>query len=86
MKSGKLGKNISPIEINISGFGVWLLVNDMEYFLSYQDYPWFQKAKVSDVYNVELLHETHLHWPSIDVDLDLQSLDKPENYPLVYQQ
>jgi hypothetical protein len=84
MKSKKLGKNISKIEINTSPFGVWLLVADMEYFLSYADYPWFSQAKISELYNVELLHKSHLHWPDLDVDLDLDSLENPEKYPLVY--
>ena len=85
MKSGKLGKNTSDIEIHTSSFGVWLLLHDVEYFLSYKDYPWFQEARVSDIYDVELLHKTHLHWPSLDVDLDLDSLKNPEKYPLIYR-
>ena len=84
MKSKKFGKNISNVEINTSPFGVWLLVADTEYFLSYADYPWFSEAKISELYNVKLLHKSHLHWPDLDVDLDLDSLENPEKYPLVY--
>lgn len=85
MKSGNLGKSISGVDLHTSPFGVWVLVQDTEYFLSYQDYPWFQEAKVSDLYNVELLHHTHLYWPSLDIDLGLDSLKNPEKYPLVYR-
>ena len=84
MKSERLGKNISRIEINTSSFGIWLLVHDAEYFLSYIDYPWFREAKISEIYDVELLFETHIHWPSLDVDLDLNSLENLEKYPLIY--
>ena len=84
MKSNKLGKNTSEIEIHTSPFGMWLLVHDTEYFLPYEDYPWFKEAKISDIYNVELLHESHLHWPALDVDLDLDTLENPEKYPLIY--
>jgi len=69
---------------NISRHGVWLFVRDREFFLSYEDYPWFRDAKVSDVLKVELLHGTHLHWPGLDVDLELDSLEEPESYPLIY--
>ena len=86
MKSEKLGKNISTIEIHASPFGMWLLVHDTEYFLSYKDYPWFKEAKISDIYDVKLLHESHLHWRTLDVDLDLDSLKNPEKYPLIYRQ
>lgn len=84
MKSKNLGKNISKIEIHTSPFGVWLLVCDTEYFLSYGDYPWFHEAKLSDIYDVELLHKTHLHWSRLDIDLDINSLKCPEKYPLFY--
>lgn len=84
MRSKKLGKNISKIEIHASPFGMWLLVHNVEYFLAYKDYPWFQEAKISDIYNVRLLHETHLHWPTLDVDLDLDTVKDPEKYPLIY--
>jgi hypothetical protein len=85
VKLNKLGKNISEIEINISSFGIWLIVHDTEYFLSYKDYPWFKKSKVSDIYNVELIHNTHLHWSMLDVDLDLDALKNPTKYPLIYR-
>jgi len=85
MKLKNLGKNISGVEIHTSPFGVWLLVHDTEYFLSYKDYPWFSDAKISELYNVELLHKTHLHWPNLDIDLNLDSLINPEKYPLTYR-
>ncbi len=85
MKSRKLGKNILKIEIHTSPFGMWLLVLDTEYFLSYKEYPWFRDAKISEIHEVELTHGSHLHWSSLDVDLDLDSLVNPEKYPLIYR-
>ena len=84
MKSNKLGKTTSTIDIHASPFGLWLLVYDTEYFLSYKDYPWFREAKISDIYTVTLLNRTHLHWPNLDVDLDLDILKNTEKYPLIY--
>ena len=85
MKLTNLGKNISAVELHTSPFGVWVLVHDTEYFLSYKDYPWFREAKIAELYEVELLHNTHLYWPILDVDLGLDSLKNPEKYPLTYR-
>jgi len=86
MKSVKLGKNISVVEVQqISPQGIWLYACEKEYFLPYQDYPWFKEAKVSDIYNVEILNGGHLHWPTLDVDLELEALEEPEKYPLIYK-
>ena len=76
----------SDVEVtNIDSHGLWLYVRGQEYFLPYQDYPWFEDAKVRDILNVARLHEQHLHWPSLDVDLCVQSLRSPDEFPLSYE-
>lgn len=86
MKSQRLGKNISNVEVqNISTHGIWLYVNGKEYFLSYKEYPWFKDAKVSEICNLELLHGNHLYWQDLDVDLEIESLENPEKFPFVYK-
>ena len=86
MKSQKPGASTSDIEvIGVNSRGIWLYVKGAEYFLSHKDYPWFKEATIADVLNVRLLHEFHLHWPALDVDLSLKSLGTPEAYPLVYR-
>jgi ribosomal protein S1 len=70
---------------NISRHGIWVFVDGKEYFLPYEHFAWFKDARVSDVLNVELFHGNHLHWPALDVDLSLSSLEDPEKYPLVYE-
>jgi hypothetical protein len=84
MKSATLGTNTSLAEVtNVDTHGIWVLVRDKEHFLAHEDFPWFKKAKVEDILNVELLHGVHLHWPALDVDLALDSLENPGKYPLV---
>ena len=83
MKSAKRGKNISEVEVQgISKSGVWLYVNGAEYLLTYDEYPWFKNAKISEVMNVKLINGDHLEWPELDVDLEIDSLKNPEKYPL----
>jgi hypothetical protein len=64
---------------------VWLLAAGREYFLPYDGFPWFTEATVADILDVRLEHGSHLHWPQLDVDLELESLQNLENYPLVYR-
>ena len=86
MTSSTHGASILPVEVtNIDRFGFWLLVEDNEYFLPYQDFPWFRTARVAEILNVELSHGDHLHWPALDVDLCLDSLAQPESFPLIYK-
>jgi len=80
------GRNISAAEVShINGHGFWLCVDDKEYFLPYDEYPWFKDTKVRDILNVQLLYDHHLHWPGLDVDLEIDSLENPQNYPLMYE-
>jgi hypothetical protein len=60
-----------------------LLVGDRERFLSFKDFPWFRDATIGQLINVELPSPHHLHWPDLDIDLAVESLDHPERYPLV---
>ncbi|MFQ6093924.1 MAG: DUF2442 domain-containing protein [bacterium] len=86
MKSKTLGENILEAEVtNISMHGFWLYVNKKEYFLSYDEFPWFKDAKVSEILDVQLLHNSHLYWQKLDVDLEVDSLENREEYPLVYR-
>jgi hypothetical protein len=80
------GNSISNVEIsNISPHGLWLLVDATEFFLPFEEYPWFKDATVSQIGNVQLLHGNHLYWPDIDVDLNLSILLNPVQYPLMAQ-
>ena len=61
---------------------LWIYVRGREYMLAYDHFPWFRTATIEDVQHVELRHQ-HLSWPSLDVDLHLDSLEHPERFPLV---
>jgi hypothetical protein len=86
MKSKAVGENTSKVEItNISAFGVWIIINDTEYFMPYSEYPWFKEAKVTDILNVQLINNNHLYWKELDIDLEVASLKDLEKYPLIYR-
>jgi len=82
MKLLRHGKDISVSVENITSFGIWLLVEEKEYFLSYKDFPFFKDQTLNSIQNVQLLHGYHLYWPDLDIDLEIDSLENPEKYPL----
>ena len=84
MKSEKRGKATLVVEVTqIDEQGIWLLLHDTEMFLPFEKFPWFRNASVGAIQNVELLNEDHLHWPDLDVDLHVESIEFPERFPLV---
>ncbi len=84
MTSKKPGKNISKAQVvKITHRGIWILVSGREHFLPYSLYPWFRRAKTNMVHHMKLITPHHLYWPALDVDLDLDSLEHPERYPLL---
>jgi hypothetical protein len=84
MKSETLGTNTLEAEVTqISKHGIWLLLQEKEHFLSFENFPWFKNAPVAAIHNVELLNEHHLYWPDLDIDLAVESIENPERFPLV---
>lgn len=84
MKSATAGSNISHVEVlNISPHGFWLFIEGREYYLGFDQFPWFRTATLSQLFNIEFSHSSHLHWPDLDVDLDLERIQHPEKFPLI---
>ena len=86
MSSVQAGTTISSVEVtNISRHGVWLLIDQRELFMPFEEFPWFKEAPVVAVLTVERLRPEHLYWPLLDVDLTIDSIEHPEIYPLKAQ-
>ncbi|HEX7344951.1 MAG TPA: DUF2442 domain-containing protein [bacterium] len=84
MKSATLGTGTLEIEVtNISKHGIWVLVDDEEIFMPFVNFPWFKKAPLEAVLNIQRLSSEHLCWPDLDIDLTLDSVRHPDKYPLV---
>jgi len=61
------------------------IVDEEEFFLPFDEFPWFKDAPLQAILNVQRHGSEHLHWPALDVDLTLNSIRYPEHYPLVSQ-
>ena len=84
MRSGRRGKSTLVAEVaNVSANGFWLLVGRRELFVPFREFPWFREATIGQILNVQRPHDHHLHWPDLDVDLAVESIEHPERYPLV---
>lgn len=73
--------SVSVLMINDKGLMLSVLGND--YFISYNRVPWMRDARISDVLNVQMSGRSAIEWPSLDVDLEIDSLKHPERFPLV---
>ena len=83
MNSEQLGKIASDVEVtNISTHGIWLLVGEREFFLFYEDFPWFKEVPIGNILRVEQPTPGHFYWPDLDVDLGIESIEHPERFPL----
>lgn len=74
----------SAIEVSlVSRQGFWLLLDSEELFVPYAEFPWFRKATIEQITEVEHPTPDHLYWPMLDVDLSIESIRKPGAFPLV---
>lgn len=79
-----LGVATSDIEVSLaSNKGFWLLLKDEELFVSYADFPWFKKSTLEQITTIEWPTPNHLYWPLLDVDLAVESIRNPEQFPLI---
>ena len=67
----------------MSAHGLWLLVEGRELFAPFDAFPWFRDASIAEVLRVEFTAPDHLHWPDLDVDLSVESVEHPVRFPLV---
>ena len=52
-------------------------------FVSYNRVPRLRDARVSSALNVRMAGPNAIEWPELDVDLEIESLKRPERYPSV---
>ena len=75
MKSEAGGETILEAEVTqIDKYGIWVLIEEKESFLPFENFPAFRKASVGAIQNVELLPNDHLYWPDLDLEISLESL------------
>lgn len=83
MSSKPHGTNTSAVEVtNVSAHGFWVLYEQRELYLPFEDFPWFRDASIKEISEVQEPYPGHLRWPTLDVDLAVASIEHPERFPL----
>ena len=59
---------------NVSTHCFWLLLGNEELAVPFSDFPWFKKATIDELSEVQRPTEDHLYWPQLDVDLSVESI------------
>ena len=78
------GTSTSAAEVtHVSRHGFWLLLDGEELLLPFADFPWFRKASIEQLCDVQRPTPEHLYWPQLDVDLAVESVRNPGALPLV---
>ena len=74
----------SEVEVtNISKHCFWVLLGNEEIAIPFTEFPWFKDATVEQISEVQWPSANHLYWPKLDIDLSVESIRNPENFPLV---
>jgi len=68
----------------VSQLGVWILINEREYYMPFVEFPWFRNASPKHIHNVKEISPNHYLWEDLDVDLTLDMIANPQVYPLRY--
>ena len=78
------GNIISAAEVtHVSKHGFWLLIAEEELLVPFKQFPWFRKATIEQLSEVQLPTADHLYWPQLDVDLSVESIREPSKFLLV---
>lgn len=81
-----LGKNTLKSEItSILKNGFFLLVRDREFFVPFSNYPAFHDATVDQIHKFKEVSPGFFHWPELDIDIELEALEFPERFPLMFK-
>jgi hypothetical protein len=73
----------APEVTNVSSHGFWLLLDERELCLPFDEFPWFREATIAQLSAVERPLPHHLYWPELDIDLHVDSIEHPEKFPKV---
>lgn len=74
---------LAPEVTHVSKRGFWLLLADEELLVPFDQFPWFRKGTIEQISGVQWPTTDHLYWSALDIDLSVQSLRNPSEFPLV---
>lgn len=64
--------------LEVGKVGIGLQIEDERLFLSYKRFPDFENALLGGIYHVLTLRPGRLYWPDLGIDLEIESIRRPE--------
>ena len=78
------GATTSEVDVSLaSNKEFWLLLNEDELFVPCAEFPYFKQATLEQITTVEWPTPNHLYWPMLDIDLTVESIRDPSQFPLI---
>ena len=68
---------------HVSKHGFWLFLDGEELLVPFEHFPWFKKATIEQLSDVQWPALNHLYWPQLDADLSVESIRAPSAFPLM---
>lgn len=82
MSSKKSGKNIEKVKVTgVGNKGVSLDILGKEYHMSYKHFPWLGSLTAEELGNILVRFGDEIYFPDLDIELGLEVLDNPEQFP-----
>ena len=69
--------------LHVSKHGFWVLFDTEELLVPFAQFPWFRKASIEQLSDVQWPTPNHLYWPQLDADLSVESIRDPTAFPLM---
>ena len=70
---------------SINDLGLWILIEDKEYFIPFKDYPGFRASYLDQIFKIRYYPSGQLSWEELDIDIDIKALSEPESFPLIFR-
>lgn len=70
---------------NINSVGFYLLIENKEYFVPFNEYPVFKTIPLHDIFEMTLLSPEQIYWEKHDIDIELSALKTPHLFTLSYK-
>ena len=69
----------------VTSEGIFLVIEDAEYFASFADFPYLADLPSGQIFNVQYCGHGHIRWEDADIDLHTKILAHPEEFPVRMQ-
>jgi Protein of unknown function (DUF2442) len=67
----------------VSRDGFWLLLDAEELLVPFEHFPWFKKATIEQLSDVQRPSPNRLYWPQLEAELSVESIRDAAAFPFV---